>query len=167
MRSQLSFCILLLLTTCSGSVAQTPAVSSTVKDGFTLVAMEPLKISGAKDEYYSLHLGLSYKSNESKTPETVDFEIQTVVKKRKLNPDLYIVFLIEGDEVFLSSDRRAVKNPVPGRRWFGERIVMRMPIATYLKLTDAKSGVIRMGRTRFELSAEQKTAMKKLLQSGS
>jgi hypothetical protein len=129
--------------------------------------MEPLKISGAKDEYHSLHLALSYKSNETKFPETVDFEIQTVVKKRKLNPDLYIVFLIDGEEVFLSSDRRAVTNPVPGRRLIGERIVMRMPIATYLKLTDAKSSVIRMGRTRFELSAEQKTAMKKLLQSGS
>lgn len=167
MRTPLSFCILLLLTTCAGSFAQTPAVSSTVKDGSTLVRMEPLKISGAKDEYDSLHLALSFRSNESKTPETVDFEIQTVVKKRKLNPDLYIVFLIDGEEVFLSSDRRAVRNPVPGRRLIGERILMRMPIATYLELTDAKSSVIRMGRTKFELSAEQKAAMKKLLQPGS
>jgi hypothetical protein len=156
--------MLALLTASTGAYGQSPEITRTAKDGLTLVRMEPLKISGEKDEYYSLQLALSFRSEGAKVPETIDFEIQTVVKKHKLNPDLYVVFLIESEEVFLSSNRWAVKNPVPGKRLIGERIVMRMPIETYRKLAKAKSSVIKLGKTSFAIGDEQKAAMLKLLQ---
>lgn len=145
--------------------AQEPSIERTVKNGTTLVKMSPLKISGEKDEYYSLHLALSYKheGTQTQTPDYIDFEIQTVLKTRRLNPDLYIVFLIDDQRVFLSSNRWAVKNAVPGKRLIGERIAMRMPLGTYLNLAKADSSVIQMGRTLFVIETEQKMAMLKLI----
>ena len=157
---------LVIVVTALPSLAQRPTIERTYKNGKTAVKMEPIKISGEKDEYYSLHFGLSYKyeGTEHQLPEYIDVEIQTVVKLRKLNPDLYVQFLIDNERVFLSSNRWAVKNPVPGKRMIGERIAMRMPLGTYLKLAKAETSTLQMGRTLFEISAEQKAAMLELLQ---
>ena len=98
----------------------------------------------------------------ARAPEFLSFEIRSVVKGGKLNPDLYIVLLVDGETIFLSSNRWAVKNPVPGRRMIGERIVMRMPYQTFLKVTAAKKAAIRMGGTTFELDDHHREALRTL-----
>jgi hypothetical protein len=144
--------------------AQTPEIVTTYKDGATKVSMAPLKISDAKDEYRSLHVALSFKY-EGQTPmqpDFIQFELQTVVKKRSLNPDLYIVFLVDGEKIHLGSSRWGVKSPIPGRRSLGERISMRMPLATFLKIVKSEQAEIRMAGTLFVIGAEQKAAMLEL-----
>lgn len=145
--------------------AQRPEITSVDTGNITLITCGPLKISGEKDEYYSVHVTLSYQyvKQQPTKPDHIDFLIQTVNKKRFLNPDLYIVFVIDGERIFLSSNRRAVKNPIPGRRFVGERIAMRMPIATLQRIANAESSAIRMGKTTFVIGPEQKAAMKELL----
>lgn len=164
-KSHIIFLVGLIFFAASTSSAQETSIERTLKNRTTLVKMSPLKISGEKDEYYSLHVALSYKyeGTQPQTPEYIDFEIQTVVKTHRLNPDLYIVFLIDDQRVFLSSNRWAVKNAVPGKRLLGERILMRMPLGTYLKLAKADSSVIQMGRTLFEIATEHKMAMLKFI----
>lgn len=117
--------LIVLLLSFANSPAQTvpaqtvtPKIEITQKDGVTIVRMEPLKISGAKDEYHSLHFAISFKYSGEKlpTPEHVDFEIQTIAKRHTLNSDLYVVFLIDGETLHLSSSRWAVKNPFPDGR---------------------------------------------------
>jgi hypothetical protein len=159
--------LIMLMTLAASSVAQspsTPKITNEFKDGVTTVRMEPLKISGPKDEYHSLHVALSFSfpGEQPQPPEHINFEIQSIVKRHTLNSDLYIVFLIEDEKVFLSSNRSAVKNPFPGRKMIGERIQMKMPAETYLKLAKAKKSAIKMGGTIFELSEDQKAAMLEL-----
>ena len=147
------------------SPTSTPKITSVLKDGVTTIQMEPLKISGPKDEYHSLHLALSfsYGGEKPQPPERINFEIQSIVKRHTLNSDLYIVFLIEDETVFQnSSNRWAVKNPFPGRKMIGERIQMKMPVETYLRLAKAKKSAIKMGGTVFELNDDHKAAMLEL-----
>jgi hypothetical protein len=126
--------------------------------------MEPLLISGEKDNFHSLHVSPSfnYEGQTPTVPEFITFELQTVVKARRLNPDLYVVFVIDGESIFLSSNRWVVKNPVPGRRWVGERLAMRMPLGTFTKLTSSKTASIQMGATVFEISDDHKRALMEL-----
>jgi hypothetical protein len=123
-------------------VAETPKIETTydsVKNR-TTVRMHPMQISGDKGRYHSLHLAAAYNvpGQTSRSPEIIDFELQTVVKARKLRVDLYVLFLIDEEKIFLSSNRWGVKRPVPGRPWVGERLVFRMPYQTLLKLANAK-----------------------------
>lgn len=123
-----------------------------VKDQTTFRLL-PVKISGEKDKYYSLHMSpaFSYPGKNPSAPSIIDFELQTVVKGR-LSSDLYVVFVIDGKPVFLSSTRWAVKRPVPGRLWMGERLVFRMPYETLLKLAEAKHVGIKMDSVLFDLA---------------
>lgn len=118
----------------------------------TTVRLLPVKLSGEKDKYHSLHMSpsFSYAGETPLTPSIIDFELQTVVKGR-LRTDLYVVFIIDGETLFLSSSRWAVKRPVPGRVWMGERLVFRMPYETLLKITKAKKLEIKMDAVRFEV----------------
>ncbi|CAN5477382.1 hypothetical protein BH20ACI3_BH20ACI3_02020 [soil metagenome] len=102
----------------------------------TTVGLTPVQIFSEKAQYYSVHIApaFSYPAHEFAKPEIVDFEVQTVVKT-KLKIDLYVVFVVDGETIFLSSDRRAVQHPVPGKRWIGERLVFRMPYETLMKIT--------------------------------
>jgi hypothetical protein len=120
----------------------------------TTVSLPPFQVSGEKDEYYSLHVATSfdYPGHVFQPPEFLRFEIRSVVKRRKLNADLYVVFLVDGETIHLSSNRWAVKNPVRGKSWIGERMVFRMPYDTFIKLTKAKLVAIRMGGARFDLT---------------
>lgn len=144
--------------------AQVPQIQTTVKNGITTVRMEPLIISGEKDNFHSLHVSpwFNYEGQTPTVPEFIRFELQTVVKARRLNPDLYVVFVIDGESIFLSSNRRAVKNPVPGRRRVGERLAMRMPLGTFTKLTSSKTASIKMGPTEFEIKDDHKRALMEL-----
>ena len=141
-------------------ISQNPLRSAQIETTYdpakdkTTVRLSPLKISGEKAQYHSVHIapGFSYPGREFRKPETVDFEVQTVVKTR-LKVDLYVVFLVENETIFLSSNRWAVKRPVPGKRWVGERLVFRMPYETLMKITRAKTVEIKMDGVRFPLSA--------------
>lgn len=119
------------------------------------VRLAPVQISGENGKYRSLHMSpaFSYRGKELRTPEIVDFELRTVVKGR-LDPDLYVLFVIDSEQVFLSSNRWAIKRPVPGRVWVGERLVFRMPYETFVKITKAQALEIRFDDVRFALSKD-------------
>src|ERR1044071_7038778 len=90
----------------------------------TTVRLPPVKLSGERAQYHSLHMSpsFSYPGKTPARPSIIDFELQTVVKGR-LRTDLYVLFIIDGEKVFMSSNRSAIKRPVPGRVWMGERLV--------------------------------------------
>lgn len=125
-----------------------------VKDK-TTVRLAPVQISGDNGKYRSLHMApaFSYSGKEPRAPEIIDFELRTVVRGR-LDTDLYVVFVIDGEKVFLSSNRSAIKRPVPGRVWLGERLVFRMPYETFVKVTKARVLEIRFDGVKFALSEE-------------
>lgn len=119
----------------------------------TTVRLLPVKIGEEKAQYHSVHIApsFSYPGRTFKRPDIIDFEVQTVVKT-KLKIDLYVEFVIDGKKIFLSSNRSAVKRPIPRRRWVGERLVFQMPYDTLMKLVGAKSVEIRMDSVSFSLS---------------
>lgn len=130
----------------------------------TTVSLGPVRISGEKGKYHSLHMAPSfdYQGQEPRPPEIIDFELQTVVRGR-LRTDLYVVFVIDGETVFLSSNRWAVKRPVPGRVWVGERLVFRMPYETFLKITKARAFAIKFDGVEFSVGEAQKQTLTELL----
>jgi len=130
----------------------------------TTVRLAPVQVSGEMGKYRSIHMSpyFSFPGRRPSTPSIIDFELQTVVKGR-LSTDLYVVFVIDGETVFLSSNRWAVKRPVPGRVWVGERLVFRMPYETFLKITKARTFAIKFDGVEFPVSDTQKQALSKLL----
>ena len=129
----------------------------------TTVKLAPMQVSGEQGNYRSLHMSpsFSYPGVQTVTPEIVDFELQTVVKGR-LRTALYVVFIIDGEKVFLSSNRWAVKRPVPGRVWVGERLVFRMPYETFVKITNAKTLSIKFDAITFAVGETQLQALRDL-----
>ena len=119
----------------------------------TTVRLLPVQISGDKNQYHSVHIApsFSYPGREFKRPDVIEFEVQTVVKT-KLKIDLYVVFVIDGETIFLSSNRSAVKRPLRGKRWVGERLIFRMPYETLMKIKIARTVEIKMDSVRFPLS---------------
>jgi hypothetical protein len=130
----------------------------------TTVRLAPVKISNGRGKYVSLHLSPSFKfpGRSLLEPAIIDFELQTVVRGR-LSTDLYVVFIIDGETVFLSSNRWAIKRPVPGRVWTGERLVFRMPYETYVRITNARTFEIKFDGLRFPVGKTQKEALRELL----
>jgi hypothetical protein len=130
----------------------------------TTVRLAPVKISNGRGKYVSLHMSPSFKfpGRSLLEPAFIDFELQTVVRGR-LSTDLYVVFIIDGETVFLSSNRWAVKRPVPGRVWTGERLVFRMPYETYVRVANAKTLEIKFDGVRFAVGETQKEALRELL----
>lgn len=130
----------------------------------TTVRLLPVKISGGRGKYVSLHMSPSFKfpGRSLLEPTIIDFELQTVVKGR-LRTDLYVVFIIDGKTVFLSSNRWAIKRPVPGRVWTGERLVFRMPYETYVRMANSKTFEIKFDDVRFPVGEAQKEALRELL----
>jgi hypothetical protein len=129
--------------------------------GKTTVKLAPVQISGEREKYISLHMSpaFSFPGHQFATPAIIDFELQTVVRAKLLSTDLYVVFMIDGEKVFLSSNRWAVKRPVPGRVWVGERLVFRMPYETFVKITKAASVEIKFDAVTFSLGETQKQAL--------
>lgn len=131
-----------------------------VKDK-TTVRLLPVKISGERDKYYSLHMSpsFSYPGHKHQRPSIVDFELQTVVKGR-LRTDLYVIFIVDGETIFLSSSRWGIKRPVPGRLWMGERLVFRMPCETLVKIARAKTLEIKMDAVTFAVAEAELQALR-------
>jgi hypothetical protein len=130
----------------------------------TTVRLVPVQISSEQDKYHSLHMSpsFSFPGHQRVAPAIVDFELQSVVKGR-LSTDLYVVFIIDGETVFLSSNRWAIRRPVPGRVWMGERLVFRMSYETFVKVTKAKEFQIKFDRVKFLVAETQKQALRELL----
>jgi hypothetical protein len=130
----------------------------------TTVSLVPVQISGENGKYYSLQMSpsFSFPGHQVVTPSIIDFELQTVVRGR-LRTDLYVVFMIDGEKVFLSSSRWAIKRPVPGRVWMGERLVFRMPYETFVKITKANSFAIKFDAVTFAVGETQKQALQDFL----
>jgi len=62
-----------------------------------------------------------------------------------LNTDLYVVFVADGEEIHFGSNRSAIRNPVRGKPWIGERMVFRIPREDFIKLTSAKKLSVKLG----------------------
>jgi hypothetical protein len=132
--------------------------------GRTTVKLRSIEISAGQDKYVSVRMSpsFSFGGRNPATPEIVDFELQTVVRGR-LRTDLYVVFLIDGEKVFLSSNRWAVKRPVRGRVWVGEHLVFRMPYETFVRITKATSVAIKFDAVLFPLSESQQQVLRDFL----
>lgn len=130
----------------------------------TTIRLKPVLISDGQDKYRSLHMSpsFSFPDHQFITPSIIDFELQTIVTGR-LKTDLYVVFVIDGETVFLSSNRWAIKRPVPGRVWVGERLVFRMPYETYLRITKSKTFEIKFDGVTFSVGEAQKKALAEFL----
>jgi hypothetical protein len=163
MTSLLSHLLILFTTVlASTQAAQTSQAQSQIETTYnqdkdlTTVKLPTSRISDDRDRYRSLDFSVfyTYPSRENRVPSNVNFELVSVVKARKLNTDLYVVFVIDGDKIHFGSNRSAIFNPVPGRLWIGERMVFRIPYMTFKKLAAAKHLAIKMGPTDFDLSED-------------
>jgi hypothetical protein len=146
---------------------QDPAKTETTYDAAkdkTTVRLVPIQISGENGKYHSLKMSPSFgfPGHQVVTPTIIDFELQTVVRGR-LRTDLYVVFMIDKEKVFLSSSRWAIKRPIPGRVWMGERLVFRMPYETFLKITKAKSFEIKFDAVTFSVGETEQQALRDFL----
>ena len=125
-----------------------------VKDsrtGETIARSKSIPISGPKDRYHSLAFSISYPFTGTLTrPKTVKFELVSVVKARRLNTDLYVVFVVDGKEIHFSSNRSAIPKPVPGKPWIGERMVFLIPYEEFHNMADAKTLSVRLGGVTFD-----------------
>lgn len=132
----------------------------------TTVRLTPVLIASGVGKYHSIHMSphFSFPGRKAVTPEIIDFELQTVVKGR-LRTDLYVVFVIDGERVFLSSNRWGVKRPIPGRVWMGERLVFRMPYETFVKVTKAKTFAVMFDGVNIPVGENEKQALQELLSS--
>ena len=128
----------------------------------TTVRLAPAQFAGPKDKYDRLSFSVfyTYAGHAKRIPEMLSFELLTVVKARQLDSDLYVVFLVDGEEIFLSSDRSAVLNPVPGKRWIGERLVFRLPYETFLKFAHAKDLAVRLDGIQFDFGTEHRYSIR-------
>jgi hypothetical protein len=152
--NQFCLAVVALLVLGSAVVAQQPETSPTpprVERTFhndnnqTTIRLAPVKIAGEQGKYRSVQMSPAFTFSGTRlreVPSIIDFEVQTVVNGR-LDSDLYVVFVIDGENVFLSSSRSAINRPVPGRVWVGERLVFRMPYEIYLRVTKAKEFALR------------------------
>jgi hypothetical protein len=146
---------LLLISTAAVVLPQTTQKIETLYEehkNLTTVRLGPTRLSGEKNRYHSLDFTLSYEYSGRTTtiPQRINFDLVSVVKARRLNPDLYVVFLVDGKPIHFSSNRSAVRDPVPGRLWIGERMVFLIPYEDFLNLANAKKLSLKMGDITFD-----------------
>ena len=169
-KTMMRYCLLLMLgllmTTISAgqnpsmetvTAAKIETTYDSIKDR-TTVRLAPVQISGEKDKYHSLHMApsFSFPGHQLQRPAKIDFELQTIVKRILLDSDLYVVFIVDGETIFLSSsNRRAIMRPVPGRRWIGEQLIFNMPYETFVKITKAKEFALKFDGVKFEVGEPQ------------
>jgi hypothetical protein len=120
----------------------------------TTVRVPSQQLSGETDRYHNLSVSISYSyaGKMPAPPERVNLELTSVVKARSLNSDLYVVFLVDGERVHFSSNRSAIRNPVRGRPWVGEKMVFLIPREDFLKLAAAKKLAIKLGDVTVEFN---------------
>ncbi len=172
MPSLVTFLLLLLLSPSGSQVSlsaqEVPVRIETSYDSAkdrTTVRLAPIKIAGGPGKYHSIFMSpfFSFPGHTPARPSIVDFELQTIVRAKLLSTDLYVVFVIDGETVFLSSNRWAVKRPIPGRVWVGEHLVFRMPYETFVKITKAKTFAVKFDGVSFPVGETERQALKELL----
>jgi hypothetical protein len=128
------------------------------------VRVPSIDLSGAKDDYHSVSFSIhySYPGKTPTPPERVNFELVSVVKASTLNPDLYVVFVVDGKPIHFSSNRSAIKKPVRGRPWVGEKMVFLIPREEFLQLAAAEKLAIKMGEVTFDFDDESRANVKAL-----
>ena len=121
----------------------------------TTIRLPSTPISGPKDRYHSLAFSIyySYPGRVATPPKDVNLELVSVVKSRRLNTDLYVVFVVDGKQIHFGSNRSAIRNPVPGRLWIGERMVFPIPTEDFKKLASAKKLSVKLGAVSFDFTA--------------
>lgn len=130
------------------------------QDKARIVRSQSIPISGPKDRYHSLSFSISYPFVDIlERPKTVKFELVTVVKARKLNTDLYVVFVIDGKEIHFSSNRSAIRRPVPGKPWIGERMVFLIPYEKFDIMAKAKTLSVKLGGVTFDFDENARRAI--------
>jgi hypothetical protein len=155
--------IFVLIILCSSAQAQEkPETVYDPQKNLTTVRSQSIQLASDKDRYHSLEFTLSceYPGRARVVPQSISFDLVSVIKERRLNTDLYVVFLVDGREIHFSSNRSAVPNPVPGRRWVGERLAFLIPYEDFAKLVNAKTLSIKMGSTSFELNDQARDSMR-------
>jgi hypothetical protein len=127
----------------------------------TTLRLRSAKLSGPKDRYHSLSYSIycTFPGHDVTAAKDVSFELVSVVKVQELNPDLYVVFVVDGKEIHYSSNRSAIPKPVPGRPWIGERMVFSIPRDEFMKLAGAEKLGVKLGGLSFEFSEETRTAV--------
>jgi hypothetical protein len=132
------------------------------KNDSIIVRVPPTQISGPKDRYHSLAFSINYShlSKFPSPPETVNFELVSVVTARRLNTDLYVLFVVDGKEIHFSSNRSAIKRPVPGKPWVGERMVFLIPYEQFKKLAEAKTLSVKLGGVTFDFDEEMRKSIR-------
>jgi hypothetical protein len=145
-----------------GQAQEKPETVYDPQKDLTTVRSQSIQLAREKDRYHSLEftLGCEYPGQARVIPQRINFELVSVVKARRLNTDLYVVFLVDGKQIHFSSNRSAVPNPVPGRLWVGERLVFLIPYQEFEKLVNAKRLAIKMGTTTFELDDGARDSMR-------
>jgi hypothetical protein len=130
----------------------------------TTVLLPLMQLSGPKDRYHSLAFTIYYfyPTRYPAPPEDVHFELHSVVKGRRLSPDLYIVFVIDGKPVHFSSHRSAIRKPVPGKSWVGERMYFVIPREDFLKLAAAQKLSVKLGNVSFDFGEDQLEAVREM-----
>ena len=132
------------------------------KKDLTTARLPSTQFSGPKDRYHSLAYSIyySYTGKTATPPRDVNFEIVSVVKARRLNTDLYVVFVVDGKEIHYSSNRSGIRNPVRGKPWIGERMVFLIPREDFLKMAEAKTLSVKLGGVSFEFNDEARSSIK-------
>lgn len=130
----------------------------------TTVGLTSTKLSGEKDRYHSLFFSIDYSfpGKIPTPPERVNFELTSVVKTRRLNTDLYVVFVVDGKPIHFSSNRSAIRNPVRGKPWIGEKMVFLIPREDFLKLASAEKLAIKLGAVTFESNEDLRAGLRAL-----
>ena len=146
--------------------SQRPEIETTYNQAkdVTTVKLPQSRISDERDRYRSLDYSIlyTYPGREKQVPSHVNFELVAIVKARKLNTDLYVVFVIDGERMHFSSNRAAIPNPVPGRLWIGERMDFSIPYESFKKLAGAQHVSIKMGTSNFDLSEDVLASIRRL-----
>jgi hypothetical protein len=77
-----------------------------------------------------------------------------------LKVDLYVQITFDGEAIVPSSNRRGIKNVIPGRRVVGERIDMKLPVETFLRIARAKTLSLKFDGIVFNASEKELSALK-------
>ena len=137
-----------------------PDIIKNRRTGERIIRSEFIPVSGPKDRYHSLSFSISYTFVDISAPiKTVNFELVSVVKARKLNTDLYVVFVVDGKEIHFSSNRSAIRRPVAGKPWIGERMVFLIPFEQFQNMTKAKTLSVKLGGVTFDFDDKARLAM--------
>ena len=128
----------------------------------TTVRLPSTKLSDEKGGYHRLSFSIdyAYPGRTPVAPERVNLEVRSVMKARRLNSDLYVELVVDGKPIHFSSNRSAIRNPVRGRPWVGEKMVFLIPREDFLKLAAAEKLAIKLGGVTFEFRGELRDSVR-------